>query len=102
MYSGQPKPGVGGPDDFYDIEGFPLGDETFEIDGRNQEVVFKGDFDAAKAATYVDGPPRALINVFTARKTQELNLIDCGIFEDTLEKAAKATIAISCKLIGEK
>ncbi len=44
-----------------------------------------------------------LINVYTARKTTQDNLIDCGIFEDTLAKAqASQPIPIACKMIGEK
>lgn len=49
----------------------------------------------------IDGKPELLINVYTARKVAEDNLLDCGIWQDTLDKLPKDGIAIACKLIEE-
>lgn len=48
---------------------------------------------------YLDGEPLVLINVYTARKVAEDNLLDCTIFEDTIKKAQAAPVPITCKLI---
>ena len=45
--------------------------------------------------------PQLLINVFSGRKSSKNNLLDCGIFEGTLESVQERSIPISCKLIGE-
>jgi hypothetical protein len=40
-----------------------------------------------------------LVNVYSARRSSQDNLLDCGIFEDSVAKAHAAPIHISCKLI---
>ena len=40
-----------------------------------------------------------LVNVYSARRSSKDNLLDCGIFEDSVAKAHAAPIHISCKLI---
>ncbi|MGZ5827314.1 MAG: hypothetical protein ACXWJW_02115, partial [Xanthobacteraceae bacterium] len=42
-----------------------------------------------------------LVNVFTARRSGDLNLIDCGIFDGSVAEARAKPVAIACKLIGE-
>ncbi|MGZ5852602.1 MAG: hypothetical protein ACXWJ0_00525 [Xanthobacteraceae bacterium] len=42
-----------------------------------------------------------LVNVFTARHSGDLNLIDCGIFDGSVAEARAKPVAIACKLIGE-
>jgi hypothetical protein len=44
---------------------------------------------------------QVLINVFSGRHSSPDNLLDCDIFQDKVSIAAKATIPIRCKLIGE-
>ncbi len=55
-------------------------------------------FDTAKLSE-LDGDPLVLVNVYTARKAAKDNLLDCGIFEDTVRKAKVAPVNIACKLI---
>ena len=42
-----------------------------------------------------------LINVYSGRKSSPDNLLDCGLYEGSLEGIQGQTIPISCKLIGE-
>ncbi|MGA2570301.1 MAG: hypothetical protein ABSF23_07250 [Terracidiphilus sp.] len=42
-----------------------------------------------------------LINVFSGRKSTQDNLLDCGIYEGSLQSVQGKSIPISCKLIGE-
>jgi hypothetical protein len=44
---------------------------------------------------------QVLINVFSGRHSSPDNLLDCDLFQDKVSIAAKATIPIHCKLIGE-
>jgi hypothetical protein len=45
--------------------------------------------------------PYMNVNVFSARWTDEDNLLDCDFLDDTVAKLAAAPQAINCKLIGE-
>ncbi len=47
----------------------------------------------------INGDPIVLVNVYTARKADKDNLLDCGIFEDTIRKAQAQPVQIACKLI---
>ncbi|MET0581035.1 MAG: hypothetical protein ABWZ08_03580 [Pseudoxanthomonas sp.] len=49
----------------------------------------------------VEGEPQVNINVHSGRKSAPDNLLDCGMFQDSLAVAAKAPIRIDCKLIAE-
>lgn len=57
--------------------------------------------------TDVAGPcncnqPQVLINVFSGRHSSPNNLLDCDIFQDTITAAARTSIQIHCRLIGEQ
>jgi hypothetical protein len=45
--------------------------------------------------------PQLLINVYSGRKSSPNNLLDCGIYEGSLQAVQGQSIPISCKLIGE-
>jgi hypothetical protein len=45
--------------------------------------------------------PQLLINVYSGRKSSPNNLLDCGIYEGSLQAVNGQSIPISCKLIGE-
>lgn len=88
-------------------------DEIGEIGLGNEEITrapaagpqsfaFAGKgFDAKKLKWVMPGTAKVLINVYSARKAADDNLLDCGIFEGTLAEAAAKPIEISCKLIEE-
>lgn len=42
-----------------------------------------------------------LINVYSARRAVDDNILDCGLFQDTVTLAKSKPIEIACKLIGE-
>jgi hypothetical protein len=42
-----------------------------------------------------------LINVYSGRKSSPNNLLDCGLYQGSLQAIQGQTIPISCKLIGE-
>jgi len=46
-----------------------------------------------------DRKPEVLINVVSGRRTSKDNLLDCGIFEDSVFLAGKKGISINCDLI---
>jgi hypothetical protein len=46
-----------------------------------------------------DRKPEVLINVVSGRRTSEFNLLDCGIFADSVYLAVKKGIPIQCSLI---
>ena len=53
-------------------------------------------------ATYmksVKGDPEVLINVYSARKTHENNLLNCGIYQGPVSMAQKKPVDIQCDLI---
>ena len=58
-------------------------------------------YDRSRLAYIEGGKLQVLINVYSGRRSSRDNLIDCGIFEDSIDVAARAPIKISCKLIGE-
>jgi hypothetical protein len=75
----------------FDVE-FPIGSSA-----RIYKVKVKRD-----AFGQTDGrAPMVLINVVSARKSSKNNLLECGIFEDSLDKIRDGHIPITCKLIGE-
>lgn len=76
-----------------------LGSRTMDIDPGQRDMMIRGDALASGRLNLVDGEPKVLINVYTARKVAQDNLLDCGIFEDTIAKAQEKPIAIACKLI---
>jgi hypothetical protein len=59
-------------------------------------------YDRRRLAYVEGGRLQVLVNVFSGRRSSKDNLLDCGIFQDTVEAAARAPIPIACKLIGER
>ena len=76
-----------------------LGETLRDIEPQNQVVtVAVPPFQPAKTAE-TEGPPMLLINVYSARKKEKDNLLDCGVFDAELAKAEAGTIQIECDLI---
>lgn len=53
------------------------------------------------AWTDAPGTPQVNINVYSGRRSSPDNLLDCGMFQDTLAIAVRTPIEVSCTLIGE-
>jgi len=59
-------------------------------------------FDAEQLAwTGAPDAPQVNINVYSGRRSSPDNLLDCGMFQDTLAVASRAPIRLSCSLIAE-
>lgn len=59
-----------------------------------------GNVDPVAAERWLAGPVRANVNVYTARFTDENNLISCDLFEDDISAAQADVPQIGCTLIG--
>lgn len=80
-----------------------LGGEDQRLGSAGGTATFSGKgFKAERLGWVVRGEGQVNVNVFTARLVHPDNLLDCGLFEDSLAAAAGRTIPITCKLIGEK
>jgi hypothetical protein len=57
----------------------------------------------AKQLAWTDAPtaPQVNLNVYSGRRSSPDNVLDCTMFQDTLEVASHAPIRLSCRLIGE-
>ena len=94
-YSGLPAPGVQpGQDGQVD-----LGSEKMEFAPPQTQVGFSGAVIGDSDLKSIAGPPRVLINVFSARHVAPDNLLDCGTFEDTIATAQAHTPHITCDLL---
>lgn len=98
MYYGHPtSPTAPGVDEHGEEVG--LGRDDIEIAPRSAMVAAPGTgFDATNIAS-VQGEPEVLINVYSARKTHQNNLLDCGIYQGPISMAQKKPIDIKCDLI---
>lgn len=104
MYSGEPTREAVKKKIDSEIGEVVLGEETLTrpIVGGKETFAFAGKaFDVKRTKWIKPGTASILINVYSARKTADDNLLDCGIFEDVLAVAAAQPIEISCKLIAE-
>jgi hypothetical protein len=94
-YSGAPAPGAQADQDGQ----VDLGSEKVEFTPPQGQVSFSGAVIDEGDLKTIAGPPRVLINVFSARHVASDNLLDCGTFEDTIATAQAHTPHITCDLI---
>jgi hypothetical protein len=80
-------------------DGMSLGDLKAEVQ-PSQEAKFDSIQIPKKLFEETDQKtPDLLINVYSGRKSSKNNLLECGIFEDSLDAIKDGRINISCKLI---
>lgn len=79
-----------------------LGNEDADIEGAGTVTFGKIKVDGKRLKLVKGKKPTVNINVYSSRKTLADNILDCGLFEDLVEVAARASIMIDCKLIGEE
>ncbi len=78
-----------------------LGAEQITVRGLAQTVRIGANVDAKALAEWVaGGAARANVNVYSARFTDENNILNCGIFEDAVTVAQAAAPRIDCTLLG--
>lgn len=98
MYYGLPTsddaPGV-------DREGMEtrLGSNEIEVAPESAAVKVTGEGFDPTYLTSVKGDPEVLINVYSARKTHENNMLSCGIYQGPISMAQKKPVDINCDLI---
>lgn len=76
-----------------------LGSEDYEVMARDQNIRVGGLL-ASLPLDLVTGA-MATVNVYTARRAFEDNLLDCTLVSGTLAEFAGRSHRIDCKLIGE-
>lgn len=77
----------------------PLGASPSEVAPESAVVKVSGEgFDATYIKS-VKGEPEVLVNVYSARKTHENNLLSCGIYQGPVAMAQKKPVDIQCDLI---
>ena len=98
MYFGMPVSDTAPGLDEHGME-IGLGGDDVEVAPQSALVVVPGaGFDATNIAS-VKGEPEVLVNVYSARKTHENNLISCGIYQGPISMAQKKPVDIQCDLI---
>lgn len=76
-----------------------LGSDEIEVGPVNARVQAPGTgFDPANIKS-IKGEPEVLVNVYSARKTHENNLISCGLYQGPVTMARKQPVDIACDLI---
>lgn len=78
-----------------------LGSFDKEMDKPGVAIFEGSTYDKSKLSLIENQEPLLLINVFSGRKSSEDNLLDCSIFQDSVDRAVKDGVRIDCKLIGE-
>jgi hypothetical protein len=98
MYTGEPTPAK--MNQAEEDGTISLGTEDVTIPGAPGIAVITGKTVIVAHLSWVKAFD-VLINVYSARRSSPDNLLDCGIFQDTVAKAQAQPIPIACKLIGE-
>lgn len=95
-YFGEPKPDVPTPDE---PGGLPLGADYVEVEPRDGTVKIPGNVDVSRLVDVIGETPSVNINVYSARKKHDDNLLDCAFFEDRVSAAQQAKPTLACKLL---
>lgn len=77
----------------------PLGTSEIEVAPQTAVVNVTGEGFDKTYVTSVKGEPEVLVNVYSARKTHENNLLSCGIYQGPVSMAQKKPVDIQCDLI---
>lgn len=96
VYAGEPAPGNVLPVD--EIGMVYLGAEDYTVYPLNQTVQIGHSLGAAPIGNVL--APMVNVNVYSARHTDENNLLECGIVDGPTDALSKQPQLISCKLIG--
>lgn len=96
IYVGEPAPGNVLPVD--EMGMVYLGAEDYTVYPLNQTIQIGHSLGTAPIGNVLE--PMVNVNVYSARHTDENNLLDCGIVDGPTESLSKQPQLISCKLIG--
>jgi hypothetical protein len=96
-WMGEPAPGATLP--ATEIGTIFLLAEEITLQAAPAQVTLGGSLSAAPLDQVT--VPMLNVNVFSARWTDENNLLDCGFLDDAVDALSAAPQTLSCKLIGE-
>ena len=101
MYSGTPKRAYERHADDHSGE-LNMGEHEVTVAGQAGPVTVPETALNRRRLAWIDGPPQVLVNVFTARRSSQNNLLDCGIVQGNLPDIAGRSHRVLCRLIGER
>jgi hypothetical protein len=100
MYWGAPAAAAAATAD--EMGQIPLGEDFVEVAPENAVIRVPAANFAPEQLPNVEGDPQVLVNVYSARKTHEDNLLNCGIYEGPVAMAQKQPVDIRCDLIFDE
>jgi hypothetical protein len=99
-YFGNPAPGA--KTNLNQVGQIDLGGETVEISGRPQEVHISSPRIRQSVLSEVQGPVLLNVNVYSARRTGQDNILNCDFFDGNLQEAVHKPVALHCSLLSER
>jgi hypothetical protein len=100
MYSGTPTPAHESDGD--EISGdIDLGARDVAGPGRAGPIVVPDTVLRRDRLSWITGEPNVLVNIVSARRSGQDNLLDCGLVSGTLANMAARTHHVLCRLFGE-
>lgn len=82
-----------------DNMGIQLGPKRIELHGAGVARFPKMEIDPANLKLIQSQNLTVLINVFSGRRSSTRNLLNCGIFQDRISRAASEGVNINCTLL---
>ena len=79
----------------------PVGQQRREMKAAGVAEFGNIPCDAATVRLLEGEDVKVLINVFSGRRSNEKNILDCDIFQDSVQLAAKEGVRIRCSLLEE-
>lgn len=77
-----------------------LGNAEFTLAPDDQTVVIPGNIDLGALKWVEGGVVKANVNVYSARFSDDANILNCGIFDDDVRVAQAEMPEIECALLG--
>lgn len=97
-YGGDPRPAY---QDQAEEAGIDLGREELIVPGRAGEVEVPDSILQRGRLSWISGPPRVAVSVYSARRSGRDNLLNCEGFEAPVAEIGGTMQSINCRLIGE-
>lgn len=98
-YFGEPAPTAEKHEN--EIGQITLGDEEVEVAAKEGSATISGTRVMQKRLSWIKGPVRLNVNVFSARHSGPNNILSCDFFDGNLSDARAHPMAIYCALIEE-
>lgn len=98
-YSGEPTAAAKPHAD--EIGRIDLGTETHSLAGSGGSIQLGGPQSGSKRLDWIQGPVLINVNVFSARKSSQDNLLSCDFIDGPLPQVAAKPVALNCSLIDE-